>query len=64
MSLEKVKSEVAQFSAAQQDQLAAYLVHLRHQRDARVRKELSSKINDKNPDNWVSLGELKERWKD
>lgn len=64
MSLEEVKSEVAHFSPAQQDHLAAYLVHLRHQRDAQTRKDLRSKIDDKNPANWVSLDELRERWKD
>lgn len=51
-------------SQEQQDQLAAYLVHLRHQRDSRIREEITARIDDKDPGKWVSLGELREKWKD
>lgn len=64
MSLQEIKSELAEMPEQQQDHLAAYLVHLRHQRDAVTRREITSSIDDKNPDHWVSLGELREKWKD
>lgn len=64
MSLEEIKTEVAGMSQEQQDQLAAYLVHLRHQRDSRIREEITARIDDKDPGKWVSLGELREKWKD
>jgi hypothetical protein len=64
MSLEEIKTEVAGMPLEQQDQLAAYLVHLRHQRDSRIRAEITARIDDKSPGKWVSLEELRERWKD
>ena len=36
--MEEIKTELAELPQEQQDHLAAYLVHLRHQKDAGVRK--------------------------
>jgi hypothetical protein len=55
MSLQEIKSGLAELPQAEQDQLAAYLVHLRHQRDAGLRHEISARLNDKNPDHWISV---------
>ena len=64
VSLKEIKSGVTDLPVEQQDQLAAYLVHLRHQRDAGLRREISSRLDDKNPNNWISFDQLKEHWKD
>ena len=64
MKLDDVKAEVAGMPKHQQDHLAAYLVHLRHQRDAEIGREIAAKIEDKDAKNWISLDELKEQWKD
>jgi len=64
MSLEDVKTAIAVMPQAHQDQLAAYLVHLRHQRDPRIPAEIRARIEDTDPANWLSLDELRERWKD
>ena len=64
MSFEDIKTEIAGMAPEHQDRLAAYLVHLRHQRDPRVAREIRAKIDDKDPANWLSLSELKEKWKD
>ena len=64
MSLKEIKSGLAELPQADQDHLAAYLVHLRHQRDTSVRREISSRLEDKNPDHWVSIDQLREHWKD
>ena len=64
MSLEEVKTQIARMPTEQQDQLAAYLVHLRHQRSPAALTEASARLDDRNPASWVSLDELKERWKD
>jgi hypothetical protein len=64
VSLEEIKSEVTGLSEQQQDQLAAYLVHLRHQRDAAIRKEITARNDNRDAEAWVSLDELKEKWKD
>jgi hypothetical protein len=55
VSFKEIKSGLAELPEEQQDQLAAYLVHLRHQRDTQLRRELSSRLEDKNPDHWVSI---------
>jgi hypothetical protein len=64
MSLQEIKTVLVELPQADQDHLAAYLVHLRHQREAGLRREISSRLNDKNPDHWVSVDQLREQWKD
>jgi hypothetical protein len=64
MSLAEIKHELAEMPQEQQDHLAAYLVHLRHQRDAGTRGEITAANADKNPQHWVSPAELREKWKD
>jgi len=62
--LDEIKTGLAELPQEQQDQMAAYLVHLRHQRDAQVCSEMTGRLNDKNPENWISADELREKWKD
>ncbi len=64
MSLDQIKEELANLPEAQQDHLAAYLLHLRHLRDPNSPQELRRKIDDRDPAHWISLDELRERWKD
>lgn len=64
MGIEQIKSEIAALAEEQQDHLAAYLVHLRHQRDDAVRREIAKKIDDKARQNWLTIDQLKEEWKD
>ena len=64
MNLEEIKTEVAGMSKEQQDHLAAYLVHLSHRRDSGLHQEITARIEDKDPGNWISLDQLKEQWKD
>jgi hypothetical protein len=64
VSFKEIKSGLAELPEDQQDQLAAYLVHLRHQRDAGLRRELSSRLDDKTPEHWISVDLLREHWKE
>ncbi len=64
MSINELERELTDLPPEQQDRLAAYLVHLRQQRDPKVRKELADRINDRDPSHWVTLDELKQRWKE
>ena len=64
MSLEEIKTELAEMPEEQQNHLAAYLVHLRHLKNAEVRREITQRIDDKNPAHWLSPVELREKWKD
>ena len=43
MTIEQIKGELAGMPEDQQDQLVAYLVHLRHLRDPSTRQELAAK---------------------
>ena len=64
MTLEQIKGELARMPEAQQDHLAAYMVHLRHLRQPQVRAEITRKNDDRDPSHWVSLDQLKEHWKE
>ena len=64
VSFKEIKNGVAELPEEQQDHLAAYLVHLRHQRNPRLRRELSSRLDDKDPDHWISPDQLRDHWKD
>jgi hypothetical protein len=64
VSLENIKTEIAGMPQELQDQLEAYLVHLRHQRDSKFPAEIRGRIEDKDPANWLSLDELTAKWKD
>jgi hypothetical protein len=63
VSLGEIKTALAELPQDKQDHLAAYLVHLRHRRDDAYRKEITERIDDKNPENWLTLNELKDKWK-
>jgi hypothetical protein len=59
MSMADLMREVAGLEPERQNELASYLLHLRLERDPEWRSELTKRIDDKNPNNWVSL----EDWK-
>ena len=59
MDLKVVEREVASWSAEDQDHLAAYLTLLRLQRSPEYTQELTRRLDDRDPANWVSLAEIK-----
>ncbi len=59
MSMAELMKVVASLPAEQQTELAAFLLHLRLRQDPDWKAEMTKRIDDKNPDNWVSL----EDWK-
>jgi hypothetical protein len=63
MSIEQIKAEVAAMSVEQQNHLVAYVIHLRHERDPKLKEELARKMDDREPANWKTLDQLKEHWK-
>ena len=64
MTLDQIKEELTSMPEDQQDHLVAYLLHLRHLRDPATRQELARKIDDHDPAHWMSLDQIRERWKD
>ena len=63
MTVEELRKEIATLPGAEQDQLMAYLVHLRHQRDPEILREITRQLDQAGEEAWASLAELKERWK-
>lgn len=64
MTFEQLKEQLSGLREDQQDQVAAYLVHLRNLREPGYREEMARRIDDQDPAHWVDLSELRERWKD
>jgi hypothetical protein len=55
MTLVDIKREIAALDLRQQNELAAYIVHLRHQQDPEYCKELERRLDDRRPESWVRL---------
>jgi hypothetical protein len=59
MSMAELMRAVASLPAAQQNELAAFLLHLRLQHDPAWRTEMAQRIDGQDPANWTTL----EDWK-
>jgi hypothetical protein len=59
MSMAELMRVVVGLPTQQQNELAAFLLHLRLQHDAAWRTEMTRRIDDKDSARWVSL----ENWK-
>jgi hypothetical protein len=55
----EIMREVAEWPSERQNELAAFLLHLRIEKDSAWRSEMTRRIDDKNPANWTSLPEWK-----
>jgi hypothetical protein len=58
MSIQEIKAEIAAMPAKERRELAAYLVSLRHEDLVGYRTRMAKKIDDANPEHWVTLEEL------
>ncbi len=58
MTVVDLKREIASLEPESQDQLAAFIVHLRHERDPEYSRELERRLDDRDPKNWVRLEDL------
>jgi len=55
MSMAELMRAVSGLPPAQQNELAAFLLHLRLQHDPAWRTEMTRRIDDRDPTHWVSL---------
>jgi len=55
MNMAELMRELASLPVERQNELAAYLLHLRLQHDPAWRTEMTRRIDDKTASNWVSL---------
>lgn len=62
MSLAQLKQEAVELSPAEQSELIAFLASIQVAEDDELRTELTRKIDDTPPINWVSLDDLKKCW--
>lgn len=61
MSIAELKAEVDRLSPEEREHLAAYLKIRKQMQDKEFVKELSRKVDDKNPANWITLEEAEKR---
>jgi len=62
MSVDQIKTELARLPLKQQDELAAYLSHLRNLRTPKVRREITRRNASRSARDWISLDRLKAHW--
>ncbi|MBI5774950.1 MAG: hypothetical protein HZA89_14570 [Verrucomicrobia bacterium] len=59
MNMAELMREVASLPTERQNELAAYLLHLRLQQDSTWRSEMTRRIDDRTPGKWVALADWK-----
>ena len=61
MSVEELKKTVATLSPGEQNELTAFLFHLRHRGDVAYQGKLKARVDDKDPSHWLTPEEFEER---
>jgi hypothetical protein len=61
VSIQEIRSELETLPADERRRLAAFLVSLRHRDLAGYRAQLTNRIDDTSPDNWLTLEQMDER---
>ena len=61
MTLASVQKEIEQWDTEQQDRLAACLSVLRLKRHPEHAKELARRLDDKTPQNWLTIDQLRQK---
>jgi hypothetical protein len=61
MSVEELKKALTSLSAGEQNEISAFLFHLRHRTDDAFQKELTSRMADKEPAHWLTPEEFERR---
>ncbi len=64
MGFHEIQTAVANLSPEERKKLAAQLVALRHRDIEGYREKMAAKIDDNNPDNWVTLEEFEKHLED
>ena len=62
MEVTTIIQEIDKLEPVDKKRVMSHMVLRRLQENAAFREEMTRRIDDKNPDNWVSLEELKKRW--
>jgi hypothetical protein len=54
MSVREIKDKLAALSRREQDEVIAFLFHLRHADDTEYQSRLTRRLEDKEPEHWLS----------
>jgi hypothetical protein len=58
VSVQEIKEQLAALPQKEQDEVAAWLFHLRHLNDTAYQKALSRRLEDKDTSHWLSPDEF------
>ena len=58
MSVQEIKEKLAALPQKEQDEVIAYLFHLRNARDREYASQIDRRLKDKNPSHWLSPDEF------
>lgn len=61
MSVEEIKKSLAELSPTEQNEVTAFLFHLRHVADPAYQSRVDSVIADKRPEHWLTPEEFEKR---
>ena len=61
MSVQEIKEQLAALPRKDQDDVIAFLFHVRHADDKEYEAEIERRMGDKNPSHWLSPDEFERR---
>lgn len=61
MSVEQVKKEISVLTASEQDEVTAFLFHLRHRADPDFQQVVDARLSDRDPAHWLTPEEFEQR---
>jgi hypothetical protein len=61
MSFEQLKSEITQLTPREQAELIAFTLQLRHASDPVHQREVTDRLNDRDPAHWLTVDEVERR---
>ena len=61
MSVEEIKKGLTTLSEVEQQEVTAFLFHLRHSNDPDYQDVVSQRLADKNPSNWLTPDEFEKQ---
>lgn len=61
MSVREIKEQLAALPRKEQDEVVAFLFHLRHSDDPDYQAQMTGRLEDKNPSHWLSPDEFERK---
>ena len=61
MSVEDLKRALTTLSAGEQNEVSAFLFHLRHRADAAYQETVAERLRDTDPSHWLTPEEFEKR---